>query len=44
MLVKDLVSVGSKEAPGGKGYIEGYFNGVDVSIKDSKRLKDEPGN
>ena len=44
MLVKDLVSVGSKEAPSGKGYFEGDFNGVDVSIKDSKRFKDEPGN
>ena len=44
VLVKDLVSVGSKEAPSGKGYFEGDFNGMDVSIKDSKRFKDEPGN
>lgn len=44
VLVKDLVGVGSKEAPSGKGYFEGDFNGMDVSIKDSKRFKDEPGN
>jgi len=44
VLVKDLVSVRPKEAPSGKGYFEGDFNGVDVSIKDSKRFKDEPGN
>ena len=44
MLVKDLVSVASKEAPSGKGYFEGDLNGVDVSIKGSKRFKDEPGN
>jgi hypothetical protein len=43
VLVKDLVGVGSKKAPSGKGYFEGDFNGVDVSIKDSKRFKDEPG-
>ena len=44
VLVKDLVSVGTKEAPSGKSYFEGDSNGVDVSIKDSKRFKDEPGN
>ena len=44
VLVKDLVSVGSTEAPSGKGYFEGDFNGMDVSIKDSNRFKDEPGN
>ena len=44
MLVKDLASVGSKEPPSGKGYFEGDFNGMDLSIKDSKRFKDEPGN
>ena len=43
VLVKDLVGVGTKEAPSGKGYFMGDFNGMDVSIKDSKRFKDEPG-
>ena len=33
VLVKDLVSVGSKEVPSGKGYFEGDFNGVDVSAR-----------
>jgi hypothetical protein len=44
VLVKELVGVGTKEAPSGKGYFMGDFNGMDVSIKDSKRFKDEPGN
>ena len=44
VLAKDLVSFGSKEPPSGKGYFEGDFNGMDVSIKDSERFKDEPGN
>ena len=44
MLVKDLACVGSKEAPSGKGYFEGDFNGMDVWTKDWKRFKDEPGN
>ncbi len=43
VLVKDLVGVGTKEAPSGKGYFMGDFNGMDVSIKDSRRFKDEPG-
>lgn len=43
VLVKELVSVGAKEAPSGKGYFMGDFVGMDVSIKDSKRFKDEPG-
>jgi Cytochrome P460 len=43
VLIKDLVGVGTKEAPSGKGYFMGDFNGIDVSIKDSKRFKDEPG-
>ena len=44
MLVKDLVSVGSKEAPSGKGYFQGEFTGLEATVKDSKRFKDEPGN
>ena len=44
VLVKDLVSVWSKETRSAKVYFEGDFNGVDVSIKDSERFKDEPGN
>src|SRR3954453_7136384 len=44
VLVKELSSVGSKETTSGKGYFLGDFTGLAVSIKDSKRFKDEPGN
>jgi hypothetical protein len=43
ILVKELSSVGSKEAPSGKGYFQGDITGLDAAIKDSKRFKDEPG-
>lgn len=42
-LVKELVDVGSKRAPSGKGYFMGEFIGLEVAMKDSKRFKDEPG-
>ena len=44
VLIKELSSVGSKEAPSGKGYFQGEFTGLETAIKDSKRFKDEPGN
>jgi hypothetical protein len=43
VLVKELSSVGSKEAPSGKGYFQGEFTGLEAAVKDSKRFKDEPG-
>jgi len=43
VLVKELSSVGSKETTSGKGYFLSDFTGLAVSIKDSKRFKDEPG-
>jgi hypothetical protein len=43
VMVKELISVGAKEATSGKGYFMGNFRGLEVSIKDSKRFKDEPG-
>jgi cytochrome c553 len=43
VLIKELSSVGSKEAPSGKGYFQGEFTGLEAAIKDSKRFKDEPG-
>lgn len=43
VLVKELVSVGSKRATSGKGYFMGDFIGLEVSIKDEKRFPDEPG-
>jgi hypothetical protein len=44
VMIKEFVSVGSKEAASGKGYFMGEFTGLEASIKDSKRFKDEPGN
>lgn len=44
VLVKELVSVGEKEASSGKGYFMGEFVGLEVSMKDKERFKDEPGN
>jgi hypothetical protein len=44
VLVKELSSVGAKKAPSGNGYFQGEFTGLEATIKDSKRYKDEPGN
>jgi hypothetical protein len=44
VIVKELLSVGSKEQTSGKGYFQGEFIGLEVSIKDSKRFPNEPGN
>ena len=44
VLIKELSSVGSKKATSGNGYFQGKFTGLEASIKDSKRFKDEPGN
>jgi hypothetical protein len=44
VIVKELLSVGSKVQSSGNGYFEGEFTGLEVSIKDSKRFADEPGN
>ena len=44
VLVKELISVGSKKAPSGNGYFMGEFLGLETTIKDSKRFPKEPGN
>ena len=44
ILVKELVSVGSKAAVSGIGYFQGEFIGLEVTIKDAKQFPDEPGN
>jgi hypothetical protein len=44
VLVKELVSVGDKEATSGKGYFMGEFIGLEVSVKDRARFNDDPGN
>ncbi len=43
-MIKELISVGAREATSGKGYFMGNFRGLEASIKSSKRSKDEPGN
>ena len=43
VIVKELVSVGTKKATSGNGYFMGEFLGLETTIKDSKRYKDEPG-
>ncbi len=44
VIVKELVSVGTKEAPSGDGYFQGDFIGLEVSVKDAKRYPTDPGN
>jgi hypothetical protein len=44
VMIKELAGVGAREATSGKGYFMGEFTGLETSIKDSKRFKDEPGN
>ena len=43
VIIKELVSVGSKQAVSGKGYFMGEFTGLEATIKDSKRFAKEPG-
>ncbi len=44
ILVKELVSVGSKAAVSGNGYFQGEFIGLEATIKSKKHFPDEPGN
>lgn len=44
VIVKELVSVGTKESASGKGYFPGEFNGIAAMVKDTKRFADRPGN
>ena len=43
VMVKELVSVGKKQASSGKGYFMGEFVGLEAAVKDSKRFPNEPG-
>ncbi len=43
VIIKELVLVGSEQAVSGNGYFMGEFVGLEATIKDSKRFKDEPG-
>ena len=44
ILVKELISVGSKEAASGNGYFMGEFIGLEATIKSAKLFPREPGN
>jgi hypothetical protein len=44
ILMKELVSVGSKVAVSGQGYFQGDFIGLEATIKSKVHFPDEPGN
>ncbi|HXV22395.1 MAG TPA: cytochrome P460 family protein [Desulfuromonadales bacterium] len=44
VIVKELVSVGAKMGASGNGYFPGEFIGLAVSVKNSVRFANEPGN
>lgn len=44
ILMKELVSVGSKAAVSGQGYFQGEFIGLEATIKSKKYFPNEPGN
>ena len=44
ILIKELVSVGSKAAVSGNGYFQGEFIGLEATIKSKRHFPDEPGN
>ena len=44
ILVKELVSVGTKAAVSGAGYFMGEFVGLEATIKSSEHFPEEPGN
>lgn len=41
VIIKELVSVGSKSASSGKGYFMGEFIGLEAAVKDAKRFPKE---
>ncbi len=43
-LIKELISVGSKQAVSGAGYFMGDFIGLEVTIKSKEHFPDQPGN
>ena len=44
IIVKELVSVGSKTAVSGNGYFMGEFLGLEATVKSKKHFPDEPNN
>ena len=44
VMVKELVSVGSKQATSGAGYFQGEFLGLEAAVKSAAKHSKEPGN
>jgi cytochrome c553 len=44
VLVKELISVGAKQATSGAGYFMGDYLGLEAAVKSKSRFPDEPGN
>jgi hypothetical protein len=44
ILIKELVSVGSKSAVSGNGYFQGEYIGLEATVKSKTHFPDEPGN
>lgn len=44
VIIKELLSVGSKAAVSGKGYFMGEYIGLEATIKSKKHFAKEPGN
>jgi hypothetical protein len=44
ILVKELVSVGSKNAVSGNGYFQGQYIGLEAAVKSKRHFPSEPGN
>jgi Cytochrome P460 len=44
VMVKELVSVGSKAATSGQGYFQGEFLGLEAAVKSAAKHPKEPGN
>lgn len=43
IILKELVSVGSKQMDSGRGYFQGEFVSLEAMVKDATRFRDEPG-
>jgi hypothetical protein len=44
VLIKELISVGSKAATSGAGYFMGDYLGLEAAVKSAEHFPDEPGN
>jgi hypothetical protein len=44
VMVKELISVGAKQATSGQGYFMGEYIGLEAAVKSKAHFPDEPGN